>query len=58
MKKRNRKTERNRGVYDMRQSGAYYREIAEHFGISIIRVRQILEAEESKNELQAKEKTS
>ena len=50
LKKRNRKTERNRGVYDMRQSGASYREIAEHFGISIIRVRQILAAEEAKIE--------
>lgn len=60
MKKRNRKTERNRGVYDMRQSGAYYREIAEHFGISIIRVRQILEAEaeEAKIELQTEGETS
>ena len=58
LKKRNRKTERNRGVYDMRQSGAYYREIAEHFGISIIRVRQILEAEEAKIELQTEGKTS
>lgn len=42
----------------MRQSGAHYREIAEHFGISIIRVRQILEAEEAKIELQTEGETS
>ena len=35
----------------MRKGGAYYREIAEYFGISIIRVRQILEAEGAKSEL-------
>ena len=58
MKKRNRKTERNRDIYNMRQSGAYYREIAEHFDISIIRVRQILEAEEAKLELQTEGETS
>ena len=47
MKKRNRKTERNREIYELRQSGAYYRQIAEKYGISICRVRQIIEVEEA-----------
>ena len=43
MVKRNRKTERNYEIVACRKAGDSYREIAEHFGISIIRVRQILE---------------
>ena len=45
MKVRNRKTERNKEIYALRKAGVYYRKIAEQFGISIIRVRQIIEAE-------------
>lgn len=44
MVKRNRKTERNKEIVAYRNAGASYRQIAEHFGISIIRVRQIIEA--------------
>lgn len=47
LKKRNRKTKRNKEIYALRQSGAYYRQIAERYGLSIIRVRQIIEAEEA-----------
>ncbi len=43
MVKRNRKTERNLEIVAQRAAGVSYREIAEHFNISIIRVRQILE---------------
>jgi transposase len=43
LKKRNRKTERNKEIVAYRKAGSSYRQIAEHFGISIIRVRQILE---------------
>lgn len=43
MKKRNRKTERNMQIVAKRAAGASYRQIAEEFQISIIRVRQILE---------------
>ena len=50
LKKRNRKTERNKRIVELRKGGAYYREIAKCFGISIIRVRQILEAEGAKSE--------
>lgn len=50
MKVRNRKTERNKEIYALRKSGVIYRKIAEQFGISIIRVRQIIEAEEAKDE--------
>ena len=42
-KKRNRKTERNHLICLLRQQGATYKAIAERFGISICRVRQILE---------------
>jgi len=48
MKVRDRKTERNKEIYALRKSGVIYRQIAEQFGISIIRVRQIIEAEEAK----------
>lgn len=48
MKVRNRKTERNKEIYALRKAGVYYRKIAEQYGISIIRVRQIIEAEEAK----------
>ena len=50
LKKRNRKTDRNREIYAMRKAGAFYRQIAERYGISIIRVRQIIEAQEAANE--------
>ncbi len=46
---RNRKTERNKEIYALRKAGAYYHQIAEQYGISIIRVRQIIEAEEAKH---------
>lgn len=43
MKKRNRKTERNLQICADRAAGLYYSQIAKKHGISIIRVRQILE---------------
>lgn len=46
MKKRNRKTERNKEICLLRQQGATYKAVAEKYGISICRVRQILEREE------------
>lgn len=48
-KKRNRKTERNHLICQMRQQGATYKAIAERFGISICRVRQILEGNNEKD---------
>ena len=50
MKTRDRKTERNKEIYALRQSGVIYRQIAERFDISIIRVRQIVEAEAAKEQ--------
>lgn len=47
MVKRNRKTKRNQNIYALRRIGITYRNIAEHYGLSIIRVRQIIEAEEA-----------
>lgn len=47
---RNRKTERNKEIYALRKAGVYYHQIAEQYGISIIRVRQIIEAEVRKLE--------
>lgn len=44
MVKRNRKTQRNLDIFYMRQDGATYKQIAEAFDISIIRVRQIIDA--------------
>ena len=46
--KRNEKTERNRHISINRIEGMSYRKIAENNGISIIRVRQIIEAEKKK----------
>ena len=46
-KQRNRKTERNKEIYELRKAGAYYHQIAERFNISICRVRQIIEVEEA-----------
>lgn len=43
MKKRKRKLERNLEICSRRESGASYKQLAEEFNISIIRVRQILE---------------
>ena len=42
-KKRNRKTQRNQLICQMRQQGMSYRQLSQEFNISIIRVRQILE---------------
>lgn len=50
LKKRNRKTERNKEIYALRQQGMTYRAIAERHLISIIRVRQIIEVMEAKND--------
>ena len=47
LKKRNRKTDRNKEIYALRKEGFHYRQIAERYGISIIRVRQIIEAQEA-----------
>ncbi len=47
LKKRNRKTDRNKEIYALRKEGSHYRQIAEKYGISIIRVRQIIEAQEA-----------
>ena len=46
--KRNEKTERNRRIYEKRQAGKYYRQIAEEEGLSIIRIRQIIEVQKQK----------
>ena len=48
--KRKRKTKRNKEILALRRSGAYYRQIGERFGISITRVRQILEVMEAAGE--------
>ena len=45
MKKRNRKTERNKDICALRRDGLSYRMIGEKYGISITRVRQIIDAE-------------
>lgn len=50
LKKRNRKTERNKEIYALRQQGTTYRAIAERYQLSIIRVRQILEIMEVAND--------
>lgn len=42
------RVERNQEIYALRKAGAYYREIAEKYGISIVRVTQILEAQAAK----------
>ena len=46
--KRKEKTERNRHIYKCRVNGMSYREISKNHGISICRVRQIIEAEKKK----------
>ena len=48
MTKRNRKTVRNKNICALRRLGISYRNIAWRYDLSIIRVRQIIEAEESK----------
>ena len=48
MVKRNRKTERNKEIVAYRKAGIPYRLIAEHFKISIIRVRQVCEVWEGR----------
>ena len=50
MVKRNRKTRRNKNIYALRRIGISYRVIAEYHGLSIIRVRQIIEAQEAAGE--------
>ena len=52
--KRNEKTKRNRKIYESRIQGQSYRKIAEVNGISICRVRQIIDAEERKSGRQSK----
>ena len=47
MVKRNRKTKRNKNIYALRRMGITYRNIAQYYGLSIIRVRQIIEAQEA-----------
>ena len=46
MKLRKREKERNHQIYLLRQQGLYLKQIADRYGISITRVRQILEREE------------
>lgn len=48
MAKRNEKVERNNLIFQQREKGDSYRKISEDHGISIIRVRQIIEAERRK----------
>lgn len=48
MYKRNRKTKRNRNIYALRRIGISYKNIAQYYGLSIIRVRQIIEAQGAK----------
>ena len=50
LKKRQRKTERNKEIVAYRKAGITYRQIARHFGISICRVRQIIEVWEGRDE--------
>ena len=50
--KRNIKAERNNHIYQSRVDGMSYRKIAEAHGISIIRGRQIIEAESRKKALE------
>lgn len=52
--KRNEKTKRNRHIYKCRANGVSYRKIAEVHGISICRVRQIVDVEERKAAERAK----
>lgn len=56
-KRRNEKTERNRHIYKCRVNGVTYRKIAEVHGISICRVRQIIEAETRKQTKAESEET-
>lgn len=53
--KRNEKTERNRQIYQSREKGMYYKDIAKAHGISVTRVIQILEAESRKRKKALKE---
>ena len=46
--KRNRKTVRNKNICALRRLGISYRNIAWRYDLSIIRVRQIIEAEENR----------
>lgn len=50
MPKRNRKTMRNKNICSLRRLGISYRNIAWRYDLSIIRVRQIIEADRSKEE--------
>lgn len=53
--KRNRKTHRNNQICALRRIGISYRLIAWQYGISIIRVRQIIEAQEAADEVEPQE---
>lgn len=44
-RKRNRKSERNKEICELRKAGKSYKSIADKFGISITRVKQILDVE-------------
>lgn len=46
MKLIKREKERNHQIYLLRQQGLYLKQIADRYGISVTRVRQILEREE------------
>ena len=50
MVKRNRKTERNKQILKERENGDFYSVIAKRHNISIIRVRQIIDAERKRLE--------
>lgn len=52
MSRRDERTERNAAIYEHRQQGESYRAIAERFGLSIIRIRQIIDAEDRKKGVQ------
>ena len=45
-----RQIERNKEIVAYRKAGITYRQIARHFGISICRVRQIIEVWEGRDE--------
>lgn len=48
-----RKDERNRKVVEMRKGGAQYKDIAERFGISPCRARQIVQEQARRDERDA-----
>ncbi len=56
MKLIKREKERNHQIYLLRQQGLYLKQIADIYGISITRVRQILEREEQYEQETSEEK--